>query len=89
VFQLSFNPSTFQLEFRNVISCACLMYVICFIHLNWAKMVQYYSWFMRFTVICVCLSVNHCAMLLHECSEYIAPERTQLAAAAQNTAGQL
>jgi len=28
-------------------------------------------------------------MLLHECSEYIAPERTQLAAAAQNIADQL
>jgi len=44
---------------------------------------------MHFTVICICMPLNHCAMLLHDCSEYIAPERTQLAAAAQNTAGQL
>ena len=45
---------------------------------------------MHFTVTSICLSLNHVlTMLLHECSEYIAPERTQLAAAAQNIADQL
>lgn len=86
VFQLGFTPSTFQVHFRSFVSCACLMYVICFSYVNWVKRVQYYTRFMYFTVICICLSLSHCVDCCYISVEYIALDRTQFAASAQDTA---
>lgn len=59
MFQLSLNPSTYLVQVRRITSCACLMYVICFIYLKLVKRVWYYSWFVRFTVISICLYLDH------------------------------